>query len=168
LKNIFVSPLQLVNAFGSVFNIGEVDLKILDFGVDAVAKICREKVVDENELAKLRSEIQDLYEHISELEIDKHLKTVWLDMLKIMENAVHEYRIRGVERLREAVEQLIGIWFFSKEEIENSDIEEVGKVRIILDKFTNLWAFAADTVQLLEAGSKYLPLLLVAAEKISK
>lgn len=152
LKTVFTSPFQLGNSFEQIFGINAVDLTILEFGIDAVAGVYKEKVVDEDQLKALLSEIQNLYEQVIDLEIDKNLKRILLDMLKIMENAIHEYRIRGVERLGEALEQLVGMYLFNKEIIENSDVVEVEKVKKILSKFGSMYSFAADTVQLLGAG----------------
>lgn len=152
LKKLFPPPFSLTRPASAHYNLTDSDITILEFGIDAVSRVYKEKAVDENDLKDLLSEIKDLYEQIIGLEIDKNLKRILLDLLKVMENAIHEYRIRGVERLGEAIEQLIGIYGFNKETIENSDLEEVGKVKKLLGRFGSIYSFAADTVQLLGAG----------------
>ncbi len=152
LKELFTEPFGLGSSFDSYFKLGGSDITILEFCIDAVDKVYKEKIVDENELKTILSEIQTLYEQIVESEIDTKLKRILLDLLKIMENAIHEYRIRGVERLRESLEQIVGIYILNKETIENSKAEEVGKVKRILNKFGSMYSFAADTVQLLGSG----------------
>jgi hypothetical protein len=159
LKKLFPSPFGLAYPAANYDELTESDLTILEFCIDGVSKVYKEKVVDENDLKTFLSEIQSLYEQIVDSELDKNLKRILLDMLKIMENAIHEYRIRGVERLGEAIEQLIGIYVFNKEKIENSEIEEVGRVKKVLSRFGSMYSFAADTVQLLGAGEVITKLL---------
>jgi hypothetical protein len=118
LKKLFTRPFGLGSSFREYFVLGDSDVTTLEFCIDAVSKVYREKVTDENELKSLLSEIRTLYEQIVDLEIDQNLKRILLDMLRTMEDAIHEYRIRGVERLREALERLVGIYMFNKETIE--------------------------------------------------
>lgn len=150
LKELFPAPVRLSDSF--TLTIDGVDLTILEFCIDAVAKIYREKTVDEEELKELLNQIRDLYEEIVDSEIDDTLKRILLDILKVMEDAIHEYRIRGIERLHEAVEHFIGIYIVNKEIIENSESEKVGRVRELIRKFGSLYSFAADSVQLLGSG----------------
>ncbi|HMS41593.1 MAG TPA: hypothetical protein PKE69_15280 [Pyrinomonadaceae bacterium] len=152
LKLLFPKPSFLQRQHKHQSTLNETDFTLLELCVRAVDKVYKEKSVNEDDLKTLLSEIQSLYEQIIDLDINKNLKRILLDMLKIMENAIHEYRIRGVERLGEAVEQLVGIYIFNKETIEKSSAEEVRKVRNILNKFGSMYSFAADTVQLLGAG----------------
>lgn len=152
LRDLFVKPFDVMSSFNSFFKINGSDITILEFCIDAVSKVYKEKVIDENELKEVLIEIQNLYEQIIDSDIEKTLKRILLDMLKIMENAIHEYRIRGIERFHEAIEQLIGIYVVNEEKINQSKDVQVKKVRTILSKFGSLYSFAADTVQLLGAG----------------
>ncbi|MEK7722748.1 MAG: hypothetical protein AAB336_00195, partial [Acidobacteriota bacterium] len=127
LRTLFCKPSQLYRSHKQNFTLDQTDFTLLELIIHAVEGVYKEKVADENELKDLVDEIQNLYEQVIDLEIDKNLKRILLDLLKIMENAIHEYRIRGVERLHEAVEQLVGIYIVNEKVINNSKIEEVGK-----------------------------------------
>ena len=159
LEILFVSPYQLSNFFHVYYKLNDREITDLEYCVDAVAKVHKEKAIDENELKILLVDVQSLYEQVFNLDIDKTLKRILLDMLKIMENAIHEYRIRGIDRLQEAIEQLIGIYVFNKENIEKSDVEQVSKFKNLFVKFINIYSFAADTVQLLGTGEVITKLL---------
>ena len=153
LKKLFCKPSQITSEHRQNCTLEYTDLTLLEACIYGVNRVYSEKVVDENELKNLAKEVSELYETIIGLDIDKNLKRILLDMLKVMENAIHEYRIRGIERIGEAVERLIGIYICNKEQIKASKVKEVGKVKQLLSKFGALWAFAADSKELLGDGS---------------
>ena len=155
-----VSPTRLTDNFASILSeISDSDMTIIQFCSQELNKNFPEKSVDESLLKELLTEIQDLYEKIKESEIEFKLKNILLDLLETMRQALHEYRIRGSERLGEAIQRLVGIYSLNKENMENSSVEEVGKVKKLLGKFGSLYSFAADTVQLLGADEIITKLL---------
>lgn len=84
-----------------------------------------------------------------------------------MENSIHEYEIRGIESVEEAVAVVWGKLFLNQDLIRNSK-DETKEFSSLWKQFFSVWAKAADTVQLLESSSKYLPLLLAAADQMTK
>jgi hypothetical protein len=157
---IVVSPTRLTDNFGSILSeITESDMVIVQFCSEQLKKIFPEKSVDESLLKELLTEIQNLYEKVKDSEIEFKLKNILLDLLETMRQALYEYRIRGFERIEEAIQRLIGIYSLNKENIENSNVEEIGKIKKLLRKFGSLYSFAADTVQLLGAGEIITKLL---------
>lgn len=152
LRKLFCKPSQLYRTHKQNSTLNETDFTLLELVIHAVDSVYKEKAINENDLKELLSEIQELYEQIINLELNENLKRVLLDMLKIMECAIHEYRIRGVERLHEALEKLVGIYIVNEELFEKNEVEEVGKVKKIMRKFGSIYSFAADTVQLIGAG----------------
>lgn len=149
----------------NVFNSG--DQTALDFCIDAIDELPLEKVIDGEELGEIVEEIKNLYSKIKESDIEKKLRDLLLDLLKVMENSIHEYEIRGIKSVEEAVAEVLGKLLINQDLIRNSK-EEIKEFSSFWSKFFSVWAKAADSVQLLDAGTKYLPLLLVAAEHINK
>lgn len=132
--------------------IDDSDISLLRLCAKSIAEDYSEKVVEVEELVKIKSEINELYEEIFNAEINQELKTVLLELLKAMYEAIHEYRIRGINSLKDTLAFIIGTVAMNEDLIKNNQSEEVTKVWKIINKFGAMWSFAADTVQLLGAG----------------
>ncbi|MBI5892781.1 MAG: hypothetical protein HZB79_03860 [Deltaproteobacteria bacterium] len=62
-----------------------------------------ESTIEEQELFKLKDEIDTLYEIVRTGSLNKELKIIILDQLEIIRRAIHEYRIRGAKGLHKAL-----------------------------------------------------------------
>lgn len=148
-----IIPSRLGEGFSSALaQIKDADIQLLRLCAKAIEKDFSEKVVDEEEIIKIKSEVEELYEEIRRAEINQELKTVLLELLEAMRQAIHEYRIRGINSFKDSIALIIGKIIMNEELIKNSDSEEVRKVYKLLGKFSSLYSFAADTVQILGAG----------------
>ncbi|HEY0459237.1 MAG TPA: hypothetical protein VGC97_08890, partial [Pyrinomonadaceae bacterium] len=134
------------------------DVHLLRLCAKAIAKDFSEKVVDEETLLKIDSEIRELYEEINKAEINQNLKIVLLELLEAMHQAIHEYRIRGINSLKDSIALIIGK-IIMNEELIKTQSKEVTKVGKIVNKFIAVYSFAADTVQLLGASEIITKLL---------
>lgn len=132
--------------------ISDADVHLLRLCAKAIAKDFSEKIVDEEELIKISIEISELYEEIISAEINQELKTILLELLEAMHQAIHEYRIRGISSLKDSIALIIGKFYMNEELIRNTQSEEISKVMKIVNKFRQIYSFAADTVQLLGTG----------------
>ena len=83
-----------------------------------------------------------------------------------MENSIHEYEIRGFERIDEAVTYLLGKLFVNKDLLKDNEKNPIvissGKT---ISKFISIWAFTSDSFGNIEGLSKHIPLLPQYIEK---
>lgn len=153
---------QLQSAFsGFISPITEGDMVVLEFCAEKLSNYHLESVVEEDELKGILDDVNALYERIIASDVTAELKTIMLDMLVVIRNAVHEYRIRGVARLEEALPTLVGTYVLNTKLIEAEDEkEEVGLFRRVLGRYSSMVATASHTTRLLEAAAAYIPPLL--------
>ncbi|CAN5401208.1 hypothetical protein BH10ACI1_BH10ACI1_11960 [soil metagenome] len=164
-----ISPTRLNENFaGMLSEISDSDMTIIQFCSEQLSKSFPEKLADELLLKELNNEIQNLYEKISEADLIYELKELLLDLLETMRQAIHEYRIRGVDRLKDGVTDTLGKLILNKEMLQNSGAEEVREVGDIWSKFVSVYSFAADSIQMIEGIEKVLPLLPSIIDTLSK
>lgn len=155
-----VVPSRFSEMFSATLaQITESDIQLLRLCAKAIAKDFSEKVVEEKELVKIWLEIEKLYEEIFKAEINQELKTVLLELLEAMRQAIHDYRIRGIKSFEDAIAWIIGKIAMNRDLIKNTQSEELTRVNKIIKKFIAVYSFAADTVQLLGTGEIITKLL---------
>jgi hypothetical protein len=102
-----------------------------------------------------------LFDEVLASSMPQALKTFILEQLELIRRAIFEYRIRGIERLQEALETSIGALIVNNNLInQGADYEEVRKLGMIVSGLAAVVSFATDTTSLLETVGKYLPALL--------
>jgi hypothetical protein len=79
------------------------DLKTLRFCSDTLSKKHPEKTASAEELSAILDKVNSLYDQIATSSIEANLRSLMLDQLESIRRAVHEYRVRGIEGLRQAV-----------------------------------------------------------------
>lgn len=148
-----ISPTRLTDNFSSILSeVTEGDMVTIRFCSQLLSKNFPEKSADEASLKELIIEIQDLYERINNSDLSYELKEILLDLLETMRQAIHEYRIRGISRLKEGIAEVLGKLILSQDLVKHSKSKEVTNFGKIVNKFIAIYSFAADTVQLLGAG----------------
>jgi hypothetical protein len=157
-----VNLTELQSPFGSYITpITEGDVVVLEFCAEKLSSYHLESAVAEDELNGILEDIHALYEMVIASDIHPELKTVILDALEVIRRAVHEYRVRGVARLEEALPMLVGSYVLNKKLIEAEEgKEEVGFFRRVLGRYSSLVATASHTTKLIEAAATYIPPLL--------
>jgi hypothetical protein len=139
----------------------ESDLTILEFCSEKLSERHIERVVDEEQLKEIQAEINDLLEQVQASTLSDEIKVFILDQLEIIRRAIYEYRIRGIQCLREALQTNLGAVILNRELINTErDRKEVKRFGKIISALASVVTFAADTTTLLEAVGKYLPHLL--------
>jgi hypothetical protein len=140
------------------------DMALLAVGAEAIAQHHHhEPIIEEIELDTLENEINDLYKEVFKSSINDELKSFILDQLILIRRAIHEYRIRGIARLREGLANILGEILLHSDLLKrhNND-EEFKKFSSLINHLISVVSFTADATQVLEGASKYLPLLLAA------
>lgn len=137
------------------------ELMVLELLAEKITPSNPEPVIEEEQLKGLLVELNGLYEEVAGSLLNEDLKKLILDQLEIIRRAIHEYRIRGITRLREALGESIGNLVLNSELLkQNSDKEEVNRFSKFFSKFASFVSFAANITKLVEAGGKYLPFLI--------
>lgn len=146
---------------GILGRITEGDMTVLAFCAEALDARHSEPVIEEEQIKELLYSVSELYEEVRAAEIDAKLKSLILDQLEIIRRAVHEYRIRGVARLHEALNTVVGSYVLNKDLIEDAgDSKATRDYKQVLSRFAAMVSFASNAVKLLEAAAHYIPPLL--------
>jgi hypothetical protein len=154
-----------LTALDEMFRPSRVDathMVILGFCEEKLAEYHGEPKIEEEQLKVLLDDVNALYEDVlASSSLHEKLKSLVLEQLEHIRRAIHEYRIRGAERLREELVTLVGSYVLNKDLIEQEgDKKEVRRFQHILSNFAATVAFASHTTRLIEAAATYLPKLL--------
>lgn len=162
---IKLSRLTTSNYHVHLLGITEGDMTVLAFCAEALSKYSREPAVDEEQLEELLNSIGGLYTSVFASSLDEELKVFILDELEMLRRAIHEFRVRGFDRLKEEMPGVVGSYVITREWAEKSKPSDEEKS--LMDSFLNVLGrygaivtFAANTTKLLEAASTHLPRLL--------
>jgi hypothetical protein len=137
------------------------NIVILGFCEEKLAEYHLESKIEEEQLKELLDDVNSLYEQVKASSLHEKLKILILEQLEHIRRAIHEYRIRGVERLEEEMITIVGAYVLNKDLIENeSGHAEVSMFQSIISRYAATVAFASHTTKLIEAAATYLPKLL--------
>ena len=122
-----------------------------------------EEVIPEEELASLQSDIEDLVNKVVDSDIDADIKSVLLEGLEAVRQAILNYRVSGAEGIRNAVDRNIGSYARHKEEFDRASENEGKEVIYDYKRFINEVNATISTVlkfrQLTEPAAQVLPML---------
>jgi hypothetical protein len=78
--------------------------------------------------------------------------------LEAIRQAIHEYRIRGIARLREELASSVGTLIINEDLIKRfSDKEEVQEFGKLITKLATYSSLASNVIKIAESVIKYLP-----------
>jgi len=150
----------LSNVMGQL---NDADLTVLEFCGHELSKYCSERVVDPDQLKDLTTRIDSLFVEVESSNLPKELRQFLLTQLETIRRSIQEYRIRGVERLKEALERVVGSMILNEELIKESvDRAEVGKFKGLCSTFYSIVIFAAKITPLVQPVAQAIGLLLPA------
>jgi hypothetical protein len=139
-------------------------LTCLMFCADLLGKTDPEDEIPPDELKSLLEDISHLYESILTSTLPKPVKALILDQLENIRRAVHEYRVRGVRALKEALATAVGQVHLHAEELKNAksdtDRSELSEFAKVLNTVDTLVSVATKAQKLLAPILPYLPLIL--------
>lgn len=136
--------------------ITEGDMTILEFCSEKLNERHAEPVVNDEELQEILQEVNSLFDEVRDAAIDPELKSFVLDGLEAIRRGINEYRIRGPERLKEALGEVIGSLAVNRDIVKagrNDNNETVGRFEKLCYRFAAVVSFASDAVGLLNAVS---------------
>jgi hypothetical protein len=148
--------------FGNYINsITEGDLTVLEFCADKLSDNRPEGLVDEEQLKSLLTDVNNLFNEVNSSKLPSDLKKFILQQLEMIHSAIQQYRIRGIERLREVLSTSLGAIIVNGELVKaGSKTEEVSRFSQIFYSFVSIVSFASKATPLIEPISKVVRLLL--------
>ena len=133
---------------------------VLDFCSRHLHKRTPEPVADPKGLEDLNGEIDRLFEKVnSSSTLEAGLKEFLLVQIESIRRGIQEYRIGGIQRLRETLGSVLGTAMVNQEKM-TADAEELREFIEVTSKLISIVEFAWKTTKLLNAVSAVLPHLL--------
>ena len=83
-----------------------------------------EHIVDKAELKQILEDVTELFNEVQQTDIDAELKTFILDGLESIRRGIYEFRIRGPERLKETVGEIVGSLYVNYKTVAVADGDE--------------------------------------------
>lgn len=100
----------------------------LAYCANELSRVQPEGTISDDDLAELRSQLEEVLDFVLEAEIDDALKQVLVDGLETLRRAILEYKIRGAAGLREALERNYGMLMLHGHEIgKDAEAKKTGK-----------------------------------------
>jgi len=154
IRNI---PLQSLGALntdisGTIRSITEGDMTVLEFCSERLEERHTESVVNEEELTEILQEVSTLFDDVRQSNLDSELQTFILDGLESIRRGIFEYRIRGPQRLKEVLAEIIGSLAMNRDIVRAAgDDETVGRFEKAFYRLAAAVSFASDSIGLLTA-----------------
>lgn len=134
-------------------------LRDLEWCAEALSGIYSEGEIDREELAELQDDIQDLTKKTREADIPEDIRGVILDGLEHIRRAIFEYDLRGVDGLKDALEQNIGAIVLRQQGLDEGDpawdlVKEwtgrLAKLAFLIDSATQAYPLLAEGSELVK------------------
>lgn len=121
----------------------------LSFCADVLSRTSGEQIIDQETLNDLMEQVENLTHEIMDSEIPPDLKAVLIDNLEEIRRAILEYRIRGVDGLKRALEGSLGAVIRHRPQIvKQKGKKPVARFLEILSKLDQVVAFSLRMKQL--------------------
>lgn len=138
---------------GTIRAISEGDMTVLEFCSERLERQHAEPIINDEELREILEAVTLLFDEVKSSEtINAELKAFVLDGLEAIRRGINEFRIRGPERLKEALGEVIGSLAVNRDIVKAGGTEEaVGKFEKLCYRFAAVVSFASDAAGLLTA-----------------
>jgi hypothetical protein len=156
-------PLTELNVpFGNyISGITEDTLTVLEFCAEELSGRHSEPVVDDDQLKELLEDVNALFDEIKTSTLPSDLKVLLLQELEEIRKAIQQYRIRGVERLREGLAAVTGSVMVNAELIKNGNqYEAVSKFKKVFFALDSVITLASKAAPLIEPIKRAIGLLM--------
>ena len=143
-------------------------LERIEFCAHLIEQHYPEDELPADELKNVNEEVSALYESVIASGLDPDLKLAILDLLDKIKNALHTYRMQGIQPLRDALVTATGAFILHHQQFEQAaaNPEErsvVEKLYHLLEWLDKISAIASRAQPLFKQLLPYIPPLLVAA-----
>src|SRR5690606_37844735 len=134
----------------------EATMVALRFCADTLSRERGEGEVDSDTLAELSTEVSSLLEKVLASEVPDELKVILSEGLEVVRRALLEYRLRGADGLRRALETVIGSLIRHSAEVKkNQGKKTVREYLEFLARLNDVVALSLKTKQLLAPVVNY-------------
>ena len=123
---------RLVFAMGSMYwedfrdHVTDEFLMLLQLLGSDLSECWHEVPLSSEDLGALQSEIEEIISDVAESDLDDVIKLVIVDGLNAVRNAILEYRVRGAEGIRQALDRNIALIFRYRQEIDMASQHDQG------------------------------------------
>lgn len=157
IRPLIFQSLQNLNSgdLGPTMNqITEGDMTVLEFCSEKLEELHAEPVVNEDELKEILQDVNALFNEVRSAAIDPELKSFVLDGLETIRRGLNEFRIRGPERLKETIADVLANYMVNQRTPQTPE-EEAS-----LDKFNKAFARFVSLVTLAANAKKLIDLVV--------
>jgi len=127
-------------------------MTVLEFCSERLEERHVEPVISEDELQEVLQDVTSLFDDVKTSEIDLDLKAFILDGLESIRRGIYEFRIRGPERLKEAVAEIIGDFAVNHPKVQTpEDQDGWDKFNKTFRRFIAIGSFAHTGMKFLQA-----------------
>ncbi|MDQ3284004.1 MAG: hypothetical protein M3Q69_21580 [Acidobacteriota bacterium] len=154
-----ISPLRLNNNWTETRrSLEDTTIQALEFAANELARRHQERVIPGDQLEALLTDLNKVVDSVIRSALEAPLKELLVRELERLRRAILNYRIRGADALREALEHAVGVVVLNKDALaRNADEGELkGFWRVMYGVLQSL-NFAMDVQQLSETVMKLLP-----------
>lgn len=135
-----------------VRSITEGDMTVLEFCSERLEAQHTEPIINNEELREILQEVSSLFDEVKTSSLDSELKTFILDGLESIRRGIFEYRIRGPQRLKEALAEIIGSLAMNHDVVRSAgDDGRLARFEKAFYRLAAAVSFASDSTGLLTA-----------------
>lgn len=114
-----------------------VALENLDLCAARLGEAVKEAELTADDLRTLEKELSELFDYVETADIDNELRLVALDLIQTLRQSLLEYRIRGADGLRAALEESVGkltlYYLRSKGEVDPKPVNRIWRVIVTVE-----------------------------------
>src|SRR5436853_3817744 len=138
------------------------DLIVLKFCSRYLHNHQPEPVADPLQLERLTAKLNELFDVVqASSTLEAELKTFLLSRIEEIRRGIQEYRIGGIERLRETLGTVYGSAFVHSDTIQEAkDTDELRQFGAVVNQLAAIVTFAWKTTKMLESVQTIFPMLL--------
>jgi hypothetical protein len=133
-------------------------IRDLEFCADKIDERHTEEALGDDELAKLSSEVGDLFTEVEASDIDPKLRRILLELLALIQRSINEYRIHGNKGLRTVLARALGELLLEYQQVKKEPeggvarkvVEYLQRLATLLGQLSEFKALAQPAVQLMQ------------------
>ena len=137
---------------GQIKAISEGDMTVLEFCAEKLEAQHAEVVISDNDLQEVLQEVNLLFDQVKTAQMDEGLQAFILDGLESIRRGIYEFRIRGSERLKETLGEIVGSLYVNYKTVQAAgDDESLEKFNKLFNRLSAMVTFASSSMKLLNA-----------------
>jgi hypothetical protein len=152
IRNVILQSFAALQADiqGQMNQVSEGDMTTLEFCSEKLETQHTEPLIDEDQLQAILVDVNALFDEVKASDFDADLKSFILDGIESIRRAIFEFRIRGPERIKEAIADILADYMMNQCAPQTPE-ERAGleKFNEAFARFVSLVTFAVHTQKLI-------------------